>query len=99
MSGGEGDLKEIHRELAQIVGDAVERMIPDDLAYVLVLFKFPGPDCATGSEDLGGGVASNAALMVPFALANALRVVCDPRSLVALVEAVREPEEAGGGTC
>lgn len=99
MSDGPRELREIHRQIAQVVGDEVEGMIPEDTAYVLVIFKFPGPECGDVDEDLGGGVASNAALMVPFALANSLRSVCDPRALVALVEAVRETDEAEGGTC
>lgn len=99
MSDESRDLREIHRELAQVVGDAVEDMIPEDTAYILVLFKFPGPECALHDEDLGGAVASNSAVMVPYALADAMKTVCDPRALIALVDAVTEAEDTKAGTC
>ena len=87
MSGGANDLGDHHSHVAELIAREIEEMLPDGMAFVLLVANRPTP--GAGTEELGGGMASNSSLLAPLMLANTLAIMCQPVALVELVESCR----------
>lgn len=93
MSGGANDLGDHHSHVAELIAREIEDMLPDGMAFVLIVSNRPTP--GVGTEDLGGGMASNSSLLAPLMLANTLAIMCQPVALVELVESCRIEDDDG----